>query len=537
MALYIGFDSSTQSLTATVIETEEGAWTPDAGSRTREAGARRVVAEHVVVFDDALPEFSTSRGVHTSDDGRTVTAPPLMWVAALDLMLGRLHDSGLDLGKVRAVSGSAQQHGSVYLNADAGAALANLDPARPLASQLEEIFARPDAPVWLDCSTSGECAALTTAIGGDRALAHLTGSRAYERFTAAQIRKFAALQPARYAATARVHLVSSFMASVLCGADAPIDPGDASGMNLMDLARCEWSPRAVEATAPDLARRLPAIRDSWSIAGSIAPYFRRRFGFGEAKVVTWSGDNPCALIGLGLIEEGVLGISLGTSDTVFAATPRSDPDPSGSGHVFASPAGGYMALTCFANGSLARERVRDSYGLDWTGFSRLLAATPPGNGGALMVPWFVPEITPTVDVRGPIRERLDATDPARNVRAVVEGQAMSMRLHSQWFAPSVKTIRVTGGAAANTAILQVLADVFDADVVRIAPPNAASLGAALRAYHADQRESGRSMPWSDVIAGFTDPIPNAGVRPASAAVAAYQQLLPGYKKLLESQIG
>ncbi len=517
MALYIGFDSSTQSLTATVIEG---------------GGKRRVVAEQVVVFDEMLPAFGTTRGVHTSADGRTVTAPPAMWVAALDLMLARLRDAGVDLSAVRAVSGSAQQHGSVYLNARFGDALEHLDAERPLAPQLERVLARPDAPVWLDCSTSGECGELTDAIGGPGALAQLTGSRAYERFTAAQIRKFARSRPADYAATSRIHLVSSFMASVLCGADAPIDPGDASGTNLMDLPRRAWSSRALEATAPDLARRLPVIRDSWSIAGLIAPYFRRRYGFGDAKVVTWSGDNPCALIGLGLIAEGQLGVSLGTSDTVFAATPRPDPDPSGSGHVFASPAGGYMALTCFANGSLARERVRDAYGLDWTGFSQLLQSTPPGNGGALMVPWFVPEITPTVDVRGPIRRELDPGDAARNVRAVVEGQAMAMRLHAQWFAPAVTTIRATGGAAANRAILQILADVFDAEVVQIAPPNAASLGAALRALHADHLASGTPMPWSDVLEGFTAPLPNAGARPRQSAVAAYAALLPRYTALI-----
>ena len=519
MALYIGFDSSTQSLTATVIEADSG---------------RRVIAEQVVVFDEALPEYGTTRGVHTSKDGRTVTAPPGVWVAALDVLLQRLRDAGIDLADVRAVSGSAQQHGSVYLNASAAPALATLDPARALAPQLADIFSRAESPVWLDCSTSDECDALTQAVGGPEALARLSGSRAYERFTAAQIRKFALTEPQQYAATVRIHLVSSFMASVLCGADAPIDPGDASGMNLMDLAISEWSLRAVEATAPDLLQRLPRIRASSTIAGSIAPYFRRRFGFGDAKVVTWSGDNPCALIGLGLIEAGLLGVSLGTSDTIFAATPRPDPDPGGSGHVFASPAGGYMALTCFANGSLARERVRDTYGLDWPGFSRLLASTPPGNDGAMMIPWFVPEITPTVAAPGPIRANLDPADAARNVRAVVEGQAMAMRLHSGWFAPSVTTIRVTGGAAANTEILQVLADVFDADVVQIAPPNAASLGAALRAFHADRLASGAPLPWSAVIAGFTDPTPAA--RPRSAAVAAYSALLTRYAALRESLI-
>lgn len=526
MALYIGFDSSTQSLTATVIEAEAGNGQPAAANR-------RVVAEHVVVFDEALPEFGTTRGVHTSPDGRTVTAPPAMWVAALDIMLARLRDSGIDLADVRAVSGSAQQHGSVYLNAGFRDALANLDPAQPLAPQLEGIFSRPASPVWLDCSTTAECDALTRAMGGADALALTTGSRAYERFTAAQIRKFAITEQEQYAATARIHLVSSFMASVLCGADAPIDPGDASGMNLMHLDLSEWSLRAVEGTAPDLLWRLPVIREPWTIAGSIAPYFQRRFGFGDTRVVVWSGDNPCSLIGLGLIEPGVLGISLGTSDTVFAVKWRSDPDPTGSGHVFASPAGGYMALTCFANGSLARERVRDAYGLDWAGFSRLLASTPPGNDGGLMVPWFVPEITPRADVSGPIRKHLDPHDAPRNVRAVVEGQAMAMRLHSGWFAPSVETIRVTGGAAANREILQILADVFDAEVVQIAPPNAASLGAALRAFHADRRAA---ITWSQAIAGFTDPIPGAGARPRRDAAAAYAKLLPQYAELIRESL-
>ena len=518
--LYLGLDSSTQSLTATVIEVD--------GSQ------RAVVAEDVVVFDRALPEFATTHGVHTSPDGCTVTAPPAMWAAALDVMAGRLRDNGVDPARIRAISGSAQQHGSVYLSEAAAGILAGLDPARGLAPQIEGLFARPESPVWLDCSTTAACGELTAALGGPAELARLTGSRAYERFTAAQIRKFAVADPQRYARTARIHLVSSFMATLLTGADAPIDPGDGSGMNLMDIRRGEWSARAVAATAPELARRLPPIRDSWSVAGRLSQYWQRRFGFGAAKVITWSGDNPCALVGLGLIEPGQLGVSLGTSDTVFAATASPEPDPSGSGHVFGSPAGGYMALTCFANGSLARERVRDSYGLDWRGFSRALTETEPGNGGALMIPWFVPEITPTVDVRGPIRVGLDAADAARNVRAVVEGQAMAMRLHSQWIAPAPTRIRATGGAAANQEILQVLADVFDAEVVRIAPPNAASLGAALRAFHADRLSDGAPPPWSDVIAGFTDAGPGAKPRPDAAAV--YGPRLEHYARTLESLI-
>ena len=521
MALYLGFDASTQSLTATVI---------DAGS-----GTGRVVFEDSIGFDRELPRYGTRHGVLTRDE-RTVVAPPLMWAEALDLMMARLRGAGVDLAAVRAISGSGQQHGSVYLSADAAGILAHLDPSQPLAAQLPRAFARDVSPVWLDCSTSAECAAIAGAVGGDAALARLTGSRACERFTAAQIRKFAQSDPASYGRTARVHLVSSFMASLLIGADAPLEPGDASGMNLMDIAACDWSRACADATARDLLRRLSPIGPSSAIAGTLSPYWQRRFGFGSARVAAWTGDNPSSLVGLGLIEEGQLGISLGTSDTVFAPTADPSPDPGGAGHVFGSPAGGYMALTCFANGSLARERVRDLYGLDWDGFSSTLAATPPGNDGALMVPWFVPEITPTVEAPGPHRLRLDPSDAPRNVRAVVEGQALAMRLHSRWFAPNVRAIRVTGGAAANSQVLQVIADVFDAEVVRIAPPNAASLGAALRAFHADRLAGGDPLPWHDVVAGFTAPIAGAGAKPRREAVEIYGRLISEYKRL-EEQFG
>jgi xylulokinase len=519
MALYLGFDSSTQSLTATIIEAGDG--------------RHRVVFEDSITFDTAFPQYGTHHGV-VSTDGRTVTAPPLMWAAALDAMIERIRSAGTNMAAIRAISGSGQQHGSVYLTAGAPRILAGLDPARALATQLTGLFSRDESPVWLDCSTGAECAEIANAVGGDRALAALTGSRAYERFTGSQIRKFATRNPDAYARTARIHLVSSFMATLLCGADAPIEPGDGSGMNLMNLARGEWDPSCLAATAPDLLRRLPPIRPSWTIAGTLSDYWQTRFGFGPARVVAWTGDNPSSLIGLGLVEEGQLGISLGTSDTVFAPVSSPSPDPHGAGHVFGSPAGGFMTLTCFANGSLARERVRDQYRLDWAGFSAALQATPPGNDGALMVPWFVPEITPTIDRPGPHRQNLDPADAARNVRAAVEGQAMGMRIYSEWFAPRVTTIRVTGGAAANTPILQVIADVFGADVVRIAPPNAASLGAALRAYHADRQTSDRPLSWPDVVSGFTEPIPDAGATHQPDAHRTYEALLPRFRDFLRT---
>ena len=522
MALYIGFDSSTQSLTAVVIEV---------GSRER-----RIVFEGSVSFDESLPQYKTRHGVLTSEEGRTVVAPPAMWADALDRMMATVASSGVDVREIRGVSGAGQQHGSVYLNQAWVATVGRIDPERPFAPQVAALLSRSVSPVWLDCSTTAECRSLTDAIGGDAALARLTGSRAYERFTAAQIRKFAAREPDAYAATGRIHLVSSFMASLLAGKDAPLEPGDASGMNLMDIAARAWSRDAMQATAPDLARRLPPIRDSWTVVGELSPYWRRRYGFGDAAVVAWTGDNPSSLIGLGLHAPGQLAISLGTSDTVFGPMAAPAPDPFGAGHVFGSPAGGYMALTCFANGSLARERVRDTFRLDWERFSAALRRTPAGNGGALMLPWFAPEITPHVEHAGVRRQQLDADSLDQNVRAVVEGQAMAMRVHSRWITDRAKTIRATGGAAANDDVLQVIADVFDAEVVRLPTTNSAALGAALRAYHAERREAGAPVAWEDVVAGFTDPAPGPPVQPTRSNVRVYEDLLPRYEAFERAEV-
>ena len=522
MALYLGLDSSTQSLTATVIEVS--------------GASRRVVFEHVIAFDEALPEFATSGGVVTSKDGRTVVAPPAMWAAALDRMGSEIANSGLDLSRIRAIAGAAQQHGSVYLADGALARLGSLDPGVALADQVAPLFSRDVSPVWLDCSTSTACAEIANAAGGNDALARLTGSRAVERFTAAQIRKFATEDPGAYARTERIHLVSSFLASLLAGKDAPVDPADASGTNLMDIRANEWASAVVDAAAPDLARRLPRIAAPWTVIGELSPYWRRRHGFGAAKVIPWSGDNPSSLVGLGLLEPEHVGISLGTSDTVFAAVATPDPDPTGSGHVFGTPFGAWMALTCFANGSLARERIRDEYGLDWEEFSRLIRETPAGSGGAMLIPWFVPEITPFVPDPEPASYALDARDVARNVRAVVEGQVMAMRLHSRWIAASPTRVRVTGGASVNREILQVIADVFDAEVVRIAPANAASLGAALRAFHADRLSDGREIAWTEVVEGFAEPADGWRVRPDRARAAVYRAMLPRYARFEASRL-
>ena len=503
MPLYLGLDSSTQSLTAIVIDVE--------GDR------RDVVFQSSLQFDAALPQYGTRHGVLPHDDPAIAQSSPAMWADALDLMLARVAASGLDLSRLAAISGSAQQHGSVYVGAGA-------TDCPPLT------LSRAVAPIWMDSSTSVECAEITAAVGGSAVLAQHTGSRAFERFTGPQIRKFYKTDPSAYVATEQIHLVSSFLASLLVGAHAPIDPGDGSGMNLMDLATATWWTPAVDATAPGLAAKLPPLVPSSAVVGTLSEYWRRRHGLPAAAVVAWSGDNPCSLIGTGLVREGLVAISLGTSDTIFGLMREPRVNPEGIGHVFGSPTGEFMGITVFRNGSLAREKIRDDFGLTWAQFSRALDATPAGNDGGMLLPWFEPEITPLVLKAGVRRFDLDPRDGPLNVRALVEAQMMAMALHSRWMGVDVKTIHATGGASSNRAILQVMADVFGADVYQFDVGNSACLGAALRAFHGHRASIGAPVAWDDVVRGLAEPVRTSLVNPGPSRHAMYQELMERYEE-------
>ena len=508
-SLYAGLDSSTQGLTAVVIRVD--------------GAAREVVWRHTVIFDRDLPRYGTRHGVLEHPDVRVVHAPPLMWAEALDVMMGHLASAlGEERSRLAAIAGCGQQHGSVYLTASGVRRLSELDAGQPLVDQLTDAFARPTSPIWMDASTATECAEIEAALGGGEPAAALTGSRVYERFTGPQIRRFWRMTPDAYGRTARIHLVSSFLASLVSGTDAPIEPGDGAGMSLLDLSNGRWSAAAVTATAPELAEKLPSTSASASVLGPLAGYWIRRYGFSpETRAIAWTGDNPSSLIGTGLVGEGRVAISLGTSDTIFGAMDQPRTSRDGIGHVFGSPTGRFMGITVFRNGSLARERVRDMFGLDWEGFSRALQSAPPGNNGALVLPWFEPEITPVVAVPGWRHRGLDVSDAAAAVRGVVEGQILAMARHSRWMGVSIDTIQATGGASTNRDVLQVIADVFGATVERFDTPNSAALGGALRAFQAHT-----GVPWSDAIAGLVTPVEGQAVTPDPAAVEIYARLAP-----------
>lgn len=481
--LVLGIDASTQSVKVLAL------------------GSDGIEAISSINFGRDLPQYGAPEGFVPNENPALRQAPPAMWVEGLRVAIERLGKE-VDLSRVVCLAGAAQQHGLVCTDAEN-------TPVSPLA------------PIWMDATTGPDCRALDEQFGVS--LRERTGSAATERFTGPQARKFARENPEAWARVAHCHCIASYLNSVLLDAASPCDPGSASGQNLFDLARGTWAPEIAEATAPGLLAKLPPVVPSHAVSGVLSSRFAIAGLPAGIPVVVWTGDNPDSLLGMGFSGPGEAVISLGTSDTLFASMEKPRTDPNGYGNVFCTSTGGYMALTCFTNGSLAREAVKRELGVDWDFFDNGFAAeTEPGNDGQFMLPWFSAETTPRVLTPRVCRSFDASASKAVQIRAILEAQALSMRLYSGWMvdteaqsrAPFAR-IGVTGGASKSAGFLTILANVFQTRVERLEATETVALGAALRAWaHA----SGESI--STVASKFTPP-PAAIFQPDPALAPVY----------------
>ncbi len=219
--------------------------------------------------------------------------------------------------------GCAQQHGSVYWKNKLGlerlknfhgksieiSDIHNLPKNLFLVDLLKSSFSRLDCPIWMDSSTTMECQFIEKSLED---LFQITGSKAYERFTASQILKISRKTPEIYQQTERIQLISNFLASILLGDYAPIDFSDGSGMNLLDIRQHKWSKECLNICGKDLEKKLSdKLVYPRTVLGTIAKYFIERYGFhSQCQIVSFTGDNLSSYYALATDPKTVV-ISLG----------------------------------------------------------------------------------------------------------------------------------------------------------------------------------------------------------------------------------
>ncbi len=481
--LVIGIDSGTQSTKALVLD----------------AGKRRVVGSAAVGYDllPGLPPGAKEQHPHTWRD------------AATQAIRRALKAARARAAEVQAIGVSGQQHGFVPLDSDG-------QVIRP-------------AKLWCDTSTADECEAITSALGGPEATIAALGNAVLPGFTASKILWLKRHEPKRFARLATVLLPHDYLNHWLTGR-AVMEYGDASGTALLDVRSRQWCARAIKAIDAELAAKLPPLQPSDQPAGTLQTDTARTLGLNPGILVSaGGGDNMMGAIGTGNARPGVITASFGTSGTIYACAARPVVDPRGEIAAFCDSTNRWLPLLCTMNVTVATEMVRRDFGLTHAAFEKTAAQAPAGCDGLLLLPYLEGERTPNVPTgTGVFFGVAPRTFAAPHfARAAMEGVTLGMnyglrRLAQLGVRPT--QIRATGGGANSRLWRQIMADIFNAEVVTLKVGEGAAYGAALQAFWCWRLQRGEKIAIADITDAFVALNRREAAAPNAARAARYREL-------------
>lgn len=348
-----------------------------------------------------------------------------------------------------------------------------------------------DAIIWLDTRAVAEAQDL------DRRFGELLRQRAATELSAiAVLSKLAWLakhEPDRLARTRRVLLVKDFILWKLTGV-AATDSSDGSATGMMDVETAVWIGELADAAGFD-PKILPAILPSCAIAGTATEDASDATGiaFGT-PVVPGGGDVAALAVGCGVVERGVLGVTLGTAGHVVlseAGLPAARTHR-GFWHISHAEPGLSIWLGLVMSGGLSLawlHRLLSSWRdtpLKFEDMVAFSAEVPPGARGLAFAPFLEGAATPysAPEARAAFSGLSSSHGAAEMVVAVMEGVAFNVRQSVELFETlggQVDEIRVAEGGARVDRWCQILADVLQRPLVRIEELDASSVGAALMA--------------------------------------------------------
>jgi xylulokinase len=473
--LSLGLDVSTQGISVVVLDID----------------TRKKVCERALDYcrDNRLNTFGIRQEdyILPPETEGEASQPPELFLAALDAIFDDLKDY-LDTGEIVVINDSGQQHGHVYLNAEAGPVFKSLNNEKSANSSLVNLLkaglAYNRAPIWMTSNTAEEAAQIRGYLGGRDMAVRLSGSDVPLRFTGVVIRKIARRHPDIYNRTENIQLISSLVPAVLTGnSKAPIDYGNACGTSLMDYKRKSWSSILINAVSEGLPggdralrSKLPDLVAPDTVVGTVATYFQRKYGFSAScKVLAGSGDNPQSKV---LVTGDLL--SLGTSFVYMVSTDGQSLDMNGYANAMYDGTGRPFMFGCRTNGAMVWDRLRAMYGLkkeEYAPAEEVLQKAPVAKN---LVFWQPRNESFPISGSFELTRAADAVPGLGNDYAgLIETTLAAVYYHSKGFSGETpEPLFVTGGAAESPGIIRRVAAIWGRPVVPIEEGGAA-LGAAV----------------------------------------------------------
>lgn len=445
------------------------------------------------------------------------------WIEALQTAVFKaLGSSGRNSRDVAAIAVSGQHHGLVMLD-EHGDVLRNVK-------------------LWNDTETAEENDLLISDVGGLDQVWRLVSTSLPVGYTASKVRWMRKYEGALYSKMRHILLPHDYLNYWLTG-QIVMEAGEASGTGFFDVASRAWSPEMVNAVDPSgvLAAALPPIVSPKQAIGVVRKEVAELFGFAPTTIVACgSGDNVMGAVGTGNVVPGRATLGLGTSGVLNLHSDIKPQDVDHNLQIFCAVEDGWIPTTNTMNATSSTALMQSLFEIQVDEIDNLIVSAVPGAAGIRVFPYFNGERMPPLPKARAVMKGLsyDNFTRANLMRATAESVAFGLKWGYERSTRSFgkpSQFRLTGGGANSAAWRQIIADVFNTEVVRVKSDEGGAFGAALLALTVDLREKGNAVTLREVCDQFVELDYDMAARPRTDIAGAYEGIYAEYSEIRDSE--
>jgi xylulokinase len=431
-----------------------------------------LVSQDGSILADSVVEYS----FNSPKTGWAEHDPGEWYEATMESLRNLTQKSQSLLRNIVAIGITGQMHGSVFLDRE------------------NEVI-RP-ALLWNDQRTFKECAEIERKVGKGTLLEEVANP-ALTGFTLPKILWLKNNEPNNFVRLRKVLLPKDYVRFKLTGVYAT-DVSDASGTLLFDVKNRVWSDFMLNSF--DLHKEwLPECFESPEITGYLTKEAADYCGLKDGiPFVAGGGDQAAGGVGNGIVEKGLVSVTIGTSGVIFVSTEKPSVESGGKLHTFCHAVPGMwhvMGVTLSAAGSMkwfaekigtevsdysANQQVNSIY----QQIDAQAAEVVPGCEGLIFLPYLTGERTPYPDpsARGVFFGLTNRHGKSHMARAVMEGVAFSLKDCMNLVSNMnirVKRVMVSGGGAKSIIWKRIVADILEKDLITLNTTEGPAFGAAI----------------------------------------------------------
>lgn len=409
---------------------------------------------------EEYPCFSPNKGWSEQN-------PEDWWVATQKAINKAVNSSGFKKTDIVGVGLSGQMHGLVALD-------------------FEDTVIRP-AILWNDQRSTRECDEIISAAGGLNCLLSFTNNSMLTGYTASKLLWMRKNEPENYNRMRTFLMPKDYIRLRITGVKGT-DVSDASGTGLFDVRNRVWSDSLISRLK--FSRSLfPVVYESDEVTG----YVQQEAGINipvGTPVYAGGGDAVIQNVGMGIVEEGVVGVVIGTSGVVSMAVNGFAPNEGGVLQFFCgNHRSKWCAFGCQLSSGGALDWFQNTFypDLSFRQMDEWADASAPGAQGLVFLPYLTGERCPYAN---PSAKAVFYGATVRHtrgdfVRAVMEGVSFGLKDVYRLIVDATPELKpqyiiMAGGGSKSELWRKILADIFGLPVVTCTgAAEGASYGAAL----------------------------------------------------------